>query len=111
MSNETWACFECRETVRRPGYARAAVLCPGCGKACKNLGHKLRMPSKRHSKAWQELLSSLQEARITAKEYEQQVRLKTMRELNAEIARLEAKGTNAGREKQIRLLRRQLAKL
>jgi hypothetical protein len=69
------------------------------------------MPSKRQAKAWSELLVRIQQETIEAREREQQERLERTRQLTAEIARLQSKGPNAGREKQIRLLRRQLAKV
>jgi hypothetical protein len=111
MSNVTWACFECRETVRRPGYTRAAVLCPTCGEPCRYLGHKLRTPPKRQAKAWRELLTEVQQQAVACAEPRQQLRLRQVREIQTEIARLEAKGPNEGRAKQVRSLRRQLAKL
>jgi hypothetical protein len=69
------------------------------------------MPPTRHAKAWQELLADIQQERLARAEHQQQVRLQRMRELQAEIARLEAKGPNPGRAKQVRLLRRELEKL
>lgn len=111
MRNATWACFECRETVRRPGYSRATVLCPICGQPCRYIGHKLRMPPKRQARAWHELRASIQQEVIARAECQQQLRLQKMRELRAEITRLEAKGPNEGRAKQVRQLRQELAKL
>lgn len=109
MSSETWACFDCRETVRRPNYTKAEVLCPDCGLPCVNLGHKLRLPPKRQTKAWQEIRAELRKSASTEAELKEQLRLERMRTLREEIARLKAKGPNAGREKQIRMLRLELA--
>ena len=109
MSNATWACFECRETVRRPGYTRAAVLCPNCAQPCRYLGHKLRMPPKRQAKAWRDLLADLRQKSLARADAQQRARLQRMREIRGEIDRLKARGPNAGRAKQVGLLRRRLA--
>lgn len=69
------------------------------------------MPPKRQVKAWQELLANIQQERIDELAAQQMDRLTSIRELQAEIARLEAKGPNEGRSKQIRLLRRQIESL
>ena len=106
-----WVCFDCRETVRRAGYSAAPVLCPSCGQQCRCLLHRLRVPAKNQAKAWRELRLSLQQQREDIAEYKREVRMQRARELRAEIARLEAKGPNPGRAKQVRLLRRQLDKL
>jgi hypothetical protein len=111
MSNATWACFDCRETVRRPDYTRQAVLCPSCGQSCRYLGRKICLPPKRQVKKWQELLSALQQHAIATRELKHKLRLQQMRKLRAEIARLEAKGPHVERAKQVRVLRRRLAAL
>ncbi|HJT76468.1 MAG TPA: hypothetical protein VJ739_04630 [Gemmataceae bacterium] len=66
------------------------------------------MPPKRQAKAWQKLLADIQQNAIARAEQQQQLRLRRMREIREEIDRLEAKGPNEGRAKQVRLLRRQL---
>ena len=111
MRNSTWACFDCRETVRRSPFTREAVRCPSCSLLCRYVAHKLRMPPKRNVKAWAELLIKLQEDAIANAEEEQLLRLERVRKIRAEIDRLEELGPNEGRAKQIGLLRRQLAKL
>ena len=111
MNNATWACFDCRSTVRRLAYTREAVPCPSCGVACRYLGHKLRMPTKRNTKAWKELLLAIQEEAIYQNEWQKHLHLSRIRELRTEIARLKSKGPNKGREKQIRLYERQLEEI
>ena len=109
MSNATWACFDCRETVRRPGYAERRVLCPNCGEPCRYLGTKWRLPPKSRAKQWQELLETIQQQAIECVQTEAQLRRQRVREIKAEIKRLEAKGATEGRAKQVRFLRRQVA--
>ena len=109
MANLNWVCFDCRETVRRPAYTPGPVLCPSCGEQCRCLFHRLRVPPKNQVKAWRELRLSLQQQRAEIAEHKRELRMQRARELRAEIARLEAKGPNNG--KQVRLLRRQLDKL
>lgn len=111
MSSATWVCFECRETVRRSRYTRAAVRCPSCGHSCRYVGHKLRIPPKTQPKAWQKLRDELQQEAIARVDSEPLIRLQNRRALQAEIDRLEARGPNEGRARQVRLLRRRLEKL
>ncbi len=111
MSNVTWVCFECRTTVRRPSYGKEAVLCSSCGKTCRDVGYKLRLPPKRQTKQWRELLVAIQQEARANTEEKLLTRLRWIRALQSEIACLEAKSPNEGRAKQIRLLRQKLAKL
>ena len=111
MSSATWACFECRETVRRLAYTRAAVLCPNCGQSCRYLGHHLRMPPKRQAKAWREVFVALQKAALAGAELDLAQRRQRIRDIQQEIDRLESMGPNEGRAKQVRLLRRKIEKL
>jgi hypothetical protein len=69
------------------------------------------MPPKRQAKAWRELLDALHEETIAKTERERLLRLQQIRETQQEISRLESMGPNEGRAKQVRLLRRRLAKM
>jgi hypothetical protein len=108
MSNANWVCFECREAVRRPGNTRVAVLCPSCGQPCRSIGHRIRLPSKRAGKAWDELRASLQAQAIASAEHSHVSRVRRIHQIQKEIARLQAMPVNEGRRVQIQLLRKRL---
>ena len=108
MSNTTWVCFECREAVRRPGSTHTAVLCPKCGQPCRNVGHRIRLPSKRAAKAWETLRASWQEQSIAEAECLHRYRVRQIHRIEQEIARLQTMPANEGRQKRIGLLRKRL---
>lgn len=118
MRRVTWACFDCHKSVRRqllmlrlPGDTPSAVLCPSCGKPCRYVGYRLRLPPKADSKAWSEMLDLLRLEAFARVEADKARRLADVRWLLTEIDRLEGKGPNEGRAKQVRLLRKRLEKL
>jgi hypothetical protein len=107
-SNTTWACFECREAVRRPRYNCVAVNCACCGQPCRNIGHRIRLPSKRAVKAWEQLRLSLQQQLVEDAERRHRHRVRSIHRIEREIARLQVLPANEGRRKQIGLLRKRL---
>jgi hypothetical protein len=90
MSNSTWVCFDCREAVRRPGYKNPDVSCPRCGQPCRNIGHRIRLPSKRAVKAWAALRGSLQQETIANTERLHRYRVRQTHRVEKEIARPQA---------------------
>jgi hypothetical protein len=111
VSKTNWVCFDCREAVRRPGYTSAAVLCPVCGRQCRNIGDRLRLPSKRAIKGWEVLRASLQAQGIAAAERRQRYRVRSIHNIEREIARLVAMPANESRRKRISSLRKRLLEL
>jgi hypothetical protein len=109
MSNYNWACFECREAVRRgiATYSRR-VACPKCGATTRFLGDKIPIPPKRDAKSWLALRSQLAKAQRdrAMKRFEANVRRR--HDLEQEIVRLRSLPTNAGRQQAIKFLRKQL---
>ena len=108
MGNATWVCFDCREAVRRPTEYSGAVPCPQCGQGARCLGTKLRIPTKGDDRAWQALRSFILEQGVTAVEQER-VRVRHRHRLERQIAELEARPANDGRERTIQRLRKELA--
>jgi hypothetical protein len=116
MRSNTWVCFECRLSVRRPlGFAGSAP-CPECGGTCVDIGYKIRIPSRRATRAWSQLRDDLRRAALT--NLERSGRAKTRRkhelekqtyEIERRISELETKPRNSGRSGLIRQLRRRLA--
>ena len=109
MGNAAWVCFDCREVVRRPTRYSVRVPCPKCGRDCRAIGNKTRVPAKRAIRAWRELRERYAAHCIRVKEILYRRRLRERHALEQEIRRLEARRPkNPGRAKAIRRLRRRL---
>ena len=111
MGNGTWACFDCREAVRRPTQHTADIPCPKCGRACKYLGTKIPIPIRRNAKAWRQLRERLGELTLAGRERAWIMRVRRRHQLEQAIAKLEAQAKNEGRANTIRQLKKQLADL
>jgi len=108
MSKGTWACFDCREAVRRAAPPDLEVTCAFCGRPCRYIGHKIPTPRKSAVKQWEALRQSLADEKHRAADERVRNGVRLRHDLEQEIARLEAKPSNPGLTKAIRLLRRQL---
>lgn len=53
MSNRTWACVDCRKSYRRSQDAEAPV-CAVCRRPCEHVEWKVRIPSPRRTREWDE---------------------------------------------------------
>ena len=53
MSNRTWTCVRCRKSYRRV-QAITAVACSTCHGPCEYVHSKIRVPSPKRVKAWDE---------------------------------------------------------
>ena len=53
MSNRTWVCVPCRKSFRRV-QTITAVECPQCHLPCEYVHWKMRVPSPRRAKTWDE---------------------------------------------------------
>ena len=87
------------------------VPCPKCAQPCRNIGHKIRLPSKRASKAWEALRASLWKQNIVEAENRRRYRVRSIHAIEHEIARLQAMPVNEGRCKQIASLRKRLTEI
>ena len=88
-----------------------AVRSLSCGQPCRNIGYRIRLPSKRAIKAWEVLQVSLRERAIAEAEHRRLHRLRSIHRIEQEIARLQAMPVNEGRRKRIALLRRRLTEV
>jgi hypothetical protein len=53
-AKHTFVCFDCQTAYRR--LKREAIpVCGKCGKECRRLGWKIKLPPKRDVKAWAQL--------------------------------------------------------
>ena len=111
MGNATWACFDCREAVRRPTHYPDAVPCPQCGRACRCLGTKIRIPAKGDERAWRDLRVGIREQLLADQERSERMRARRRHRLERQIAELEARPANEGRAGALHLLRERLASL
>lgn len=114
MSNRTWVCFECRQSVRRTAeYSwderrEEEILCPECRSPCVYLGYMIPLPPRRDVRAWQDLNAQMVQERIEEREASQLRNVRRKHGLEKEIAKLEARAQNPGLEGLIKQLRRRL---
>ena len=86
MHNATWACFDCRETVRRPDHTLKDIYCANCKAKMGYLGYRVRVPAKRQVKEWGKLWDMVHTS-LNAPEWHRNWHIKR---LESQIARLEA---------------------
>lgn len=53
MSQRTWVCLTCRKSYRRSQEV-LSLHCPRCDTVCEYVHSKIRIPSPRRLKAWEE---------------------------------------------------------
>jgi uncharacterized Zn finger protein (UPF0148 family) len=111
MASYTWACFECRRTVRRAVPKNGEVQCSTCGRPCRYVGTRIRVPAREKTAAWAELRDSLREAKVKEDLRRERARVRRRHDLEKRIAGLESKPANPSRNRQIRELKQQLADL
>jgi hypothetical protein len=92
MHNSTWACFDCREAVRRPDYTVEEIHCPTCNEKMSYLGDRVRIPAKRQAKAWRKLWETVQNT-IKGKEWQRDWHIKR---LASQLEKLEASPRGSG---------------
>ena len=110
-SNHNWVCFECRTATRKPKRIEQIPKCLSCHKDCFCLGYKVEIPKSDDVKAWVQLQKKCEEKEneLRAKQNLDQVRRR--HELEKEIARMEALAENKDRNRQIKMLKEELADL
>ena len=111
MRNANWACFACREAVRRPEDHAEVIPCPRCGLACVCLGTRVPVPPKDDARAWRELGESLREARRADAGRREEARVRLRHRLERQALALEARPPDEARARALRLLRERLASL
>jgi hypothetical protein len=109
--NTTWVCFHCREAVRRPAGHAKAVPCPKCRQDCQCLGTKIRIPSKEHKRAWQELRMKIRDSLLSDVERRDRVDLRLRHRLERQISELEAAPSSEEEIETLQRLKEQLASL
>ena len=108
MSNVNWVCFDCRESVRRPGHQDRAALCPRCAQSCRCLGYRTPVPPKQNVRAWQRLRRAFNERAVEAAVSRFEFGVRQRHRAERELRRLEAGPASPGRAKAMKRLKRRM---
>src|SRR5262245_12469668 len=108
MSNATWACFDCRQVVRRPTYPRKTVPCPLCRRSCFCLGRKIPVPPKGKIAARAKLRSEMQQLVIAWQVRGDKAAVARRHEVEKRIRELELRPTDASCARRLKKLREAL---
>jgi len=110
-SNYNYVCFECRTAIRHPKTATHAPKCRDCGNECFCLGYKVEIPKHADIRSWRELLA---ECERRASYFEETIEFRGVRRqhfLEQEILRLRQMPDNRDRNRQIKKLEEELARI
>lgn len=110
-SNNNYVCFNCRTAIRYPKTAPEAPKCRECGSECFCLGYKVEIPKHDDIKAWRELRA---ESGRRALASQQMLTLREVRRqhfVEKEICRLRKMPDNRDRNRQIKKLEEELARI
>ena len=110
MSNYDWVCFDCRQSMRRPGYD-FDVRCSSCGEQAVCLGTKVEVPPKSKAARWKALHEQYLASGRWWAQYRYKATVRRTHDLEQEIARLSAMPENSGRQSRIKRLRTELASI
>jgi hypothetical protein len=108
MSNHPWVCFSCRQTVRRPSPATAAVTCALCGGDCTHLSPMVKIPPKNKTKEWEKLRDSIDLDRTRRAETHRIKILERNRWLKLRIQALEKEPSDPNRDYLLQKYRQEL---
>ena len=78
MSNRTWVCVPCRKSYRR-AQSIDSVACPTCHAACEYVHWKIRIPSPKRTKAWDEFWTKYWTEKALIAEFERDKSIKDIR--------------------------------
>jgi C4-type Zn-finger protein len=81
MSNRTWVCVPCCKSYRRI-QSLTSLECPTCHTACEYVHWKIRIPSPKRAKAWDEFWTKYRAEKALLAEFE---RDKSIKEVNLEL--------------------------
>jgi hypothetical protein len=85
------------------------VRCSDCGEACSYLGYKIPVPSRRDRQGWDDLRAQLERQAQSGRDEEERRATRAKHAIEREIADLERRPSDPGRDKLIRQLRKRLA--
>ena len=111
MRNGNWVCFDCRLSVRSPGWAGRAPRCPGCARDCVPIGERIPLPSKTDVRGWKALSTRMSNVARRRQEQESKERVRLRHDIEQKIVALRCRPASAGRTKEIISLRKLLAEL
>ena len=110
MSNYDWVCFDCRQSMRRPGYA-SDVRCSSCGEQAVCLGMKVEIPPKSKVAKWKSLQEQYHASRRWWAQYRHKAAVRRTHDLEQKISRLSAMPEDPGRRSLLKRLRSELASI
>ncbi|MEQ8768066.1 MAG: hypothetical protein RL885_29450 [Planctomycetota bacterium] len=111
MSRSNWACFHCREALRRETSLEEPVACPSCGDPCQRLGTRYRVPPRDDGRGWARLKETWQARTRSGAESSARERVRRIHDLERRIAELKALPDNRERAKLLTELRKSLEEL
>ena len=109
--NATWACFDCRLTVRRPTQYKGLVPCLRCGGTTRCLGTKIPVPSKKAADEWRKLEDRLRQSDREAMDWVRRNRVRRRHQLEKRIADLRLMPTSPKRTQALKALEEKLSTL
>ena len=110
MNNDSWVCFDCRESYRRAiGYDKE-VNCVKCSGSCQNIGHQVHIPKKSDSKSWKRLRDLVIKIKQTSAELSAKEAVRIKHDIEQGERRLDILNQARTREEGMRKLRKQLKK-
>ena len=108
LSKWTWACFECRKTVRREAPFPGPVVCALCGEESYLIGMKFRLPPRRDAKAWKKIHTELLERDKEFRAGENKASVQMRHQVERTLRKIEALEENGGRKSLVKRLKREL---
>jgi hypothetical protein len=109
MSSRTFVCWDCRTSTRVT--MGGSPRCRSCGGMLHELGWRTRIPAKRDVRGWTELRQSLEKQSQARANSAEELRVRTIHDVEREILKLEARPATPQRTRHIKQLRRRLEKL
>jgi len=110
-SNHNYVCFECRTAIRYPKTAQEAPKCRECGAECFCLGYKVEIPKHDDIKAWRELRAECERRELASHETLTLRGVRRQHFVEQEIRRLREMPDNRDRNRQIKKLEEELARI
>ncbi len=81
MSNRTWVCVPCRKSYRQT-QSITSVVCPACHVPCEYVHSKIRIPSPKRSKQWDEFWVRYRAEKVLIAQY---LRDESIKEISLEL--------------------------
>ena len=97
--------------MRRATYSGEFVKCSRCGQHSRYVGYKTRIPERQAKNEWELLRKTLEDKAIHRMEQAGKSKVRLRHELEKDLAKLQSRPENPGRNKAMRLLEREIKAL